>query len=192
MVKKISVLIFSMAFVFCLSNIPKANADNLNVAGDVDEWLSFSISTTSAILAPDMVDASGQSRVASSTEINFNLGTNNPTGWIISFYSSNGALTKGSSQIPSVVGTSTIIRGSDAYGLNSTNSISGVNIAFGYNTWNTLFVAEISTTTQTILSKDTGNIESEVGKIKIYATANTAKEAGTYTDTLYITATPQI
>ena len=67
-----------------------------------------------------------------------------------------------------------------------------MTIANLYNYWGTNTVGAVSTTLNTLASKGSANATATVATIKIYAAATSTQVAGTYRDTITLTATSPV
>ena len=165
---------------------------NVSVSATVNEWITLSISTSSVNLTPDLVDTAGNTAIGSSSNITMNVGTNAVSGWSVTIAGTQacpGALTSSSYSINQPTATSSLAAGTDGYGANATTSLAGVTIGAYYNYWGTNTVGEICSSAQTLSSKSTANTSQTVTTIKIEAACDSLQEAGTYTDTITLTAT---
>jgi len=173
-----------------VSYVSAATDTEITVSATVQEWITLGVSTSSVALTPDLVDTSGNTSIASSSNITIAVGTNNAGGWHLSVQSANGKLTTSSYDILSCSVTSTISAGTDMYGLNATTSYGGVSIDTNYDFWGENIVGAASSTADLAFAeKSTGNSSTTVATIKILAACDDQQEAGTYADTLTITAT---
>lgn len=171
-------------------NYVSAATTGISVSATVQEWLTLGVSESSVSLTPDLVDTSGNTAIASSTDINITVGTNNGGGWHLSVQSANGKLTTSTYDILSCDATSTITAGTDMYGLNATTSYAGVTIDGKYDYWGQNIVGTASSTADvTFAQKSDENASTTVATIKIMAACDDQQEAETYADTLTITAT---
>ncbi len=170
-------------------NYVSAATTGISVSATVQEWLTLGVSTSSVALLPDLVSSAGVTAIASSSDINITVGTNNAAGWILSVESTNGKLTTSTYDIDTCNVTSSIDAGTDMYGLNATTSLGTVTISPNYNYWGQDIVGTASTTDQTFATKDDKNASTTVATIKIMAACDDQQEAETYADTLTITAT---
>ena len=167
----------------------------VGVTATVQEWLSFTVSTTSVALSPDLVTTAGGTNIANSTDITLNLGTNAASGWNVTIEGANAGLkhTDGTTLIASVATatTTTLIAGMDPgkYGANASSIITGATVGTYYNYWGTETVGAIHTTAQTLLSKSTANATTNVGFLKIKAAAPSTQKPGTYNDMVTLIAT---
>ncbi len=162
----------------------------LSVSADIQAWLDFSATPTSVTLGA-LVLSTGESVLASSTDVILDVGTNNPSGWYINLQGANAGLYNATTSylIDTVNGTSTLTTGVDGYGANATGTLSGVTVGSYYNFWGTQTVGEIaSSTSYTLLTKNNLNSTQEVGRMKIWATATSTAPVGTYQDTATLTA----
>lgn len=163
----------------------------------VQEWLTFSLSTSSVTLLPDLVDSSGNTNIASSSVIDMNLGTNSADGWSISATSTNGALVSAGNSIdsPAAGNTTTTATGTDAYGINATTTYSTINIPALYAeaTLDSNVVGSVDTTSQTFATSSAKfSSGTNVIDTRIRASCDAAQPSGTYQDTIYFTAISSI
>jgi hypothetical protein len=154
-------------------------------------------------LTPSLVDAAGTAHIASSTNIDLQVGTNSTGGWNVTIQGKYGGLCHSSATgtscsdptnnlIASVAtgGTTALSAGTDGYGANATNTLSGVTIGTYYANWNTDTVGAIaSSTSQTLASKTSANSAQSVAYLKIKAASETTQKSGSYYDTITLTAT---
>jgi hypothetical protein len=157
------------------------------VTATVQAWLSFSLSATSTTLAPDLVNTAGGTSIGSSSVINLTLGTNATGGYSVSLISANGALKSGGYSIQSAANTasSTISAGTNNYGVEGSSTVATVGGIYNY--WNSSIIGPAASTSAVFTSH---NIQaaSEVTAMKIFAAAAATQFAGTYTDTITLTA----
>lgn len=165
------------------------------VTATVQEWLTFTLSTSSVVLTPDLIDAVGALNVASSSAINLLLGTNSPDGWSMSVTSTNSALKSGSNYIYSVAAGTTCTAtttGADCYGIQASSTAANVNIASIYNVpgLTTNVVGSVTSTSQTFAtSTQTFASGTNVINMKVKASCIATKPSATnYADTIYLTA----
>lgn len=181
-------------------SLPKIEAQEststVAITAIVEAWLDFSVTPTSTTLQPPLVQADGTLNVASSTDIVLTLGTNAPNGWGITIKGQNAGLYSSNRGhlIPTVVGTSTIATGTEAYGANATSTLAGVVIGNYYDYYGTNTVGEIaSSTSRNLASKSTSNSTQSVANMKVKATAtDTTPPANDYSDTITLTATANL
>ena len=192
----LSLLVVAMMGIY--QSIPMISVDYVSAATDteitvsatVQEWLTLGVSTSSVALSPDLVDTAGNTAIASSSDINITVGTNNGSGWHLSVESANGKLTTSTYDILSCDVTSTIAAGTDMYGVNATTSYGGVTISPDYNYWGQNVVGAASSTADlTFAEKSSANTSTTVATMKIMAACNDEQESGIYADTLTITVT---
>ena len=166
------------------------------VTAIVEAWLDFSATPTAVVLSPPLVQSDGTLNIGSSPPIDLILGTNAPNGWGITIRGANAGLysTTTAHLIPTVVGTSTLATGTEAYGANATSTLSGVTIGSYYDYYGTNTVGEIaSSTSYNLASKSTANSTQPVAKMQVKATASdVTPPAGNYSDTITLTATANL
>jgi hypothetical protein len=168
---------------------------SVGVTATVNEWLTFTISTSSVTLTPDLVTTAGATNIASSSVIDLNLGTNSADGWSISATGTNNGLLSGSNTIatPAAGNTTTTAAGTDAYGIQAaTTSATGVNIATMYKVssdFTSNVVGSIRTASQ-IFATSTAQFADNTNVIdmKVKASCDALQPSGSYTDTVYLTA----
>lgn len=180
-------------------SLPKIEAQEststVAITAIVEAWLDFSVTPTSTTLQPPLVQADGTLNVASSTDIVLTLGTNAPNGWGITIKGQNAGLYSSNRGhlIPTVVGTSTIATGTEAYGANATSTSAGVVIGNYYDYYGTNTVGEIATTSRNLASKSSPNSTRSVANMKVKATAaETTPPGNDYSDTITLTATANL
>lgn len=167
------------------------------VTATVQEWLSFTVSPTSTALSPDLVNSAGVTAIGSSTNITLTLGSNASSGWSITIRGANAGLATGTFDLIESVATgataSTTLTATygDGYGANATTVLSDASIGAPYSHWGSAWVGAIaSSTSQVLVSKGTPNSTStDAATMKIYATCDNLQPAGTYADTVTLTAT---
>ena len=169
--------------------VSAATDTDITVSATVQEWITLGVSTSSVGLTPNLVDTAGNTAIGTSTAINITVGTNNGGGWHLDLSSLNGALATSTYNISTCDVTSTIAAGTDMYGVNATTSYAGVDIKGYYDYWGQNIVGTASTTAQELAHKTDSNASTTVATMKIMAACDADQEAGTYTDTLTITAT---
>ena len=172
-----------------VSYVSAATSTEITVSATVQEWITLGVSTSSVGLTPDLVSSAGVTAIASSTNINITVGTNNAEGWHLDIGSAGGRLATSTYYIYTCDVTSSIAAGTDMYGVNATTSYAGVDIKGYYDYWGQNIVGTASTTAQELAYKTNSNASTTVATMKIMAACDADQEAGTYTDTLTITAT---
>lgn len=172
------------------------STSTVGITAVVEAWLDFSVSPTSTTLQPPLLQADGTLNVGSSTAIALSLGTNAPNGWGITIKGQNAGLYSASRAhlISTVVGTSTIATGTEAYGANATSTLAGVTIESYYDYYGTNTVGEIaSSTSHSLASKSSANSTQSVANMQVKATAtDTTPPATDYSDTISLTATANL
>lgn len=158
------------------------------VTATIEPFLTFTVSPTSTSLTPYLVTSTGGTNIASSTNISLSVGTNDTDGWSIEIKGANDGLVNGGTTIDSVTASSTIAAGTDGYGANASGEAS-VTIGSYYDYWGSEDVGEIRTAGQTLASKATANAHGLVATMKVYAASISTNPAGSYTDTITLTAT---
>ncbi len=162
----------------------------LSVSAEIQAWLDFSVNPDNVDLGA-LVLSTGESVLSSSTDIQLNIGTNNPSGWYVDIRGANAGLYNATTSylIATVNGTSTLVTGVDGYGANATGTLSGVTVGSYYNFWGTQTVGEIaSSTLRRLIEKDSSNSTQQVGLMKVWATATSTAPVGIYQDTATLTA----
>jgi len=202
MSKKLKFFITIFLFViscWAIINLVEAQQESapLSVSATVQTWLNFDVSTTTLPLSPDLIDLAGNLNIASSTVVSVFVGTNHNTGWSLSISSTStncpgSKLVSGQNYIGMSTPTSTVTTGQDAYGLNATSTLSGVQVGSYYNFWESspIVVGEICSTGQTLAFSNQPHPLQEALKIKFYASCDKDQPSGTYTDTVVLTLTP--
>ena len=165
------------------------------VTATVNEWLTFALSG-SGTLSPDLVDASGGTAIASSSVIDLDLGTN-ANDWSISVTSSAGQLDgsiSGSINSPAAASNCTTTAGTDCYGINATSTQgASVDILTLYDYYGTHKMGSVDTSSQLLATSTTAYAAAtNVVDFKIEASCDALQSAGSYTDTIYFTATASI
>lgn len=177
-------------------------ATTVTVTAEVYEWLTFTISTTSVTLTPNLVDAGGATHVASSSAITLTIGTNSADGWSVtangtSTLCTNGGLESGTQKIcqPSATSTLTEADDNDGYGANATATYAGVDIKDNYDYYDLAdpwTVGELdATSTEFADCVNCTHAATNVVDMRIYAECDGAQPAASdYTDTATLTALP--
>ena len=168
-----------------LPNPASAATETVIVTATVVESLSISVSPTTTALSPDLVDIGGGTSIGSSTDIEIVVSTNNGGGYNLTIEGANNGLATSTFLIASVSATGTIVAGTDGYGANATSVQATVDPDYDY--WGTDDVGQIATSTA--LSSYGNPVTNSTTTMKIEAAASAAKEAGTYEDTITLTAT---
>jgi hypothetical protein len=167
------------------SSVSAATTATVSVSATVQEWLSISVSPTSATLTPDMVDTSGNTYIASSSDITITTGTNHGTGYNLQINENdNNGLASGSYYIDNPTATTTVTAGTDAYGAQATSTVT--TIAANYNYWGTNVVGDFELTAQNLATKSSPG-SGETTTMKLKAACDSTQPAGTYTDTITLT-----
>lgn len=187
--------ILAISGMIALPNPAEAATATVGVTATVQEWLTFSVNPTSVTLTPDLVDTAGNTAVGSSTAVTLTLGTNSPDGWSIDARGATaaatcaqGGLVSGSYEICQPSATSTLAAGTDGYGANATDTLTGVTIAANYAYWGTNTVGELNDTDSDFASKTSSNASSDVASMKVLTASDALQEPGSYTDTITLTA----
>ena len=187
--------ILAISGMIALLNPAEAATATVGVTATVQEWLTFSVNPTSVTLTPDLVDTAGNTAVGSSAAVTLTLGTNSPDGWSIDARGATavatctqGGLVSGSYKICQPSATSTLAAGTDGYGANASTTLTGVTIAANYDYWGTNTVGELNDADSDFASKTSSNASSDVASMKVLAASDALQEAGSYTDTITLTA----
>jgi hypothetical protein len=159
------------------------------VTATVQEWINFTASATNTSMTPPLVNTAGVTAIGSSSVITLTSGTNAGGGFSVTVLSATGKLTYGAtSSIASGSPTTTIVAGTDGYGIQASSTM----LTLGTNYWNSYWAGNIvgaaSTTAQTLCSTTTPAANAYTD-VKFKAAAVATKAAGTYTDTLTFTMT---
>ena len=173
------------------------------VTATVQEWLTFTLSTSSVVLLPDLIDSVGVTNIASSSVIAINLGTNSPDGWSISATGTNNGLKSGGNTIatPAVGTTCTALSdGSlNCYGVQAaTTSATGVNIASMYKVatgFASNVVGSVRSDQSQAFASSTAQFADNTNVIDMKVKASclaTQAPADNYADTIYLTAIASI
>lgn len=168
-----------------LINPASAATETVIVTATVQESLSISVSPTSTALSPDLVDLGGSTYIGSSADISIVVSTNNSGGYNLTIEGANNGLATSSYLIASVTATGTIAAGTDGYGANATSV--QATITANYDYWGTNIVGQIATSSA--LSSYSSPVTNSTTTIKVEAAADSLQEAGTYEDTITLTAT---
>jgi len=187
--------ILAISGMIALPNPAEAATATVGVTATVQEWLTFSVNPTSVTLTPDLVDTAGNTAVGSSAAVTLTLGTNSPDGWSIDARGATaaatclqGGLVSGSYEICQPSATSTLAAGTDGYGANATDTLTGVTIAANYAYWGTNTVGELNNTDNDFASKTSSNASSDVASMKVLTASDALQDPGSYTDTITLTA----
>lgn len=164
--------------------------DTVIVYATVESWISIAISVEQATMTPVLVDTSGNTAVGSTSEITVNVGTNDAAGFTTSINGDNAGLLSDSNLIATVSPTSTLTDASDndGYGANASSTDTKTTINANYDYWATTTVGQIQTSWNDMFSTDTV-VAMTTTTMKVYAECDSAQPAGTYSDTIYLTAT---
>lgn len=167
-------------------------ANNVTLTVTVEPYLSFSASATSTNLSPDMVDSSGNPHVASSTAITLTAGTNAAGGFSVTVADAAGDLAYGpTGTIASVgAGTTTIVAGTNGYGIQATST--AMTVAPTYDYWvPSTVVGTASSSAQTLASRASPGY-GLTALMRLLAAATTSIPVGNYQDTITLTAVPTV
>ena len=169
-----------------------ANADatsSVSVTATISEWLSISLSTTTANLGT-LVDTSGNVSIGSATS-DLTLSSNSDNGYSVTIQGANGGLKNGAtSSIATAASgaTSTCTStspGADAYGAQASSTMT-VSSPFNV-TGNT--VGSVASTTAQKLVSSVYSASAQTATLTVKASANKFDKNGVYTDTLTLTLT---
>jgi hypothetical protein len=166
-------------------------ATTVVVTATVQEYLTFTSSATSTTLSPDMVDSGGTTHIASSSNITLTLNTSSSDGYSITVNGVGNGLASSSNYIYTAATSGTIVAGTDGFGLQATTTTSGLNIYPDFAkpfTGNDIGSASSSVARQLATKSSSGS--SQVVTIRFVAACDSAQPAGSYTDTVTLTAVP--
>jgi len=158
--------------------------ETINVTATVSEWISFSVSSSTVALAPDLVDTSGATAIASSTDIVLVTGTNDASGLVIQIKEDNndGLLYSGNS-IDLASATATIAAGTDGYGVQATTTSANTSVADRFAWWGNHTVGQMTNTAQPFVTS-TAPVASATTTMKLKAACDALQPAGSYADTI--------
>ena len=181
-----------MSGLLVLPNTASAvtTTQTVTVSATVQPWLTFTVSTSSVQLLPDLVDTAGATHIASSTAITMTVGSNADSYTMYIKDLNAGIKEGGGVLIPSVAVTSTLTEGSDNdnYGAQATTTLSEVTIQSLYNSWGTETVGRVTTTDDTLFI-DTGTPATDrTADLKLKAECDSLQKAATYSDTVTLSA----
>ncbi|MFH1656959.1 MAG: hypothetical protein ABH919_00610 [bacterium] len=174
-----------------VETVEAATTANVSVTATVQEWISLTASST-ATLAPDLVDTSGNTAIASSTTgLTFISKSNSADGYTVTVTGANNGLNGSiSGTIASVAdGAATgITAGTDGYGIQATSSESTVDTY--YNNWGNNTLGSIRTGGQSMVdSAGPTDADGHSTSFRIAAACDANQQSGTYTDTVTLTIT---
>lgn len=195
--------IIGMIGTIVFPNPISAATDSVTVSATVAAWASIDVTPSSITLSPNLVNSAGVTRVASSTSnLTLYVGTNSTSGWTVAIRSDGNGSTgglynsslSGDNLIETVNTTSTLTDAddNDGYGSNATTSVAAVTITNTYNTWGTLVVGRLAYTNTQLASRATAAASTTVASVKVYAECDSAQQAATYEDILYISTEPNV
>jgi hypothetical protein len=186
----ISVSLFFNWTIFTNNAQAATATSSVQITANVQAWLSFAVSPTSTTLTPDLVNTAGAVFIGSSSaDVVLTLGTNATGGYSVSMKGTNGGLKSGTSYLISTTGTSsssTISAGTNNYGAQGSSTGATVNPIYNY--WNGLYVGSIASSTSNVFTSYTGQTASQVTWLNVVAAAASTQPAGSYTDTIILTA----
>lgn len=176
--------------VFIFKAKAQSQGRDIGVTATVEAWLTFTVSTTTVSLTPPLVQSDGSLNIGTSPDIILNIGTNAYGGWQVRIKGANGGLkrTNPDYTIPTVNATGTVATGTEAYGANADDLVSGVTIGEYYDYYGTNTVGQISTQDSSLASKTSPNSPTDVVKMMIKASARDTTPPGNYSDTITLTA----
>jgi len=162
------------------------------VTATVQEYLSFTSSATSTTLSPDLVNNAGATAIGSSSNITLTVNTSSADGYTIYVKGTTGTgLTTGGNQIYTTPATTTVAAGTNAFGLQATTTTSGMTVAANFNwPFTGTIVGSASSTTNKTLATETSPGASQIVTIRFLAAATSTMAAGSYQDTIELTAVP--
>ena len=172
-----------------LINPASAATETMAISATIQQWLTFSASTTTIPMTPDLVTIAGATNIASTTDITLTSGTNSTNGYSIDVRSvSNAGLCHsggcGTHNINS--GTSTpLVAGTDGYGMQATTTDSDVTIHSNYDYWGNDNVGGITVATKDLADTSSPSTGDETS-IKFKAAAANTDPDGTYSDSVYV------
>ncbi len=169
-----------------------ATSSTITVTATVSEYLAISVSSTSVALSPTMINTAGGTNIASSGVIIATTTTNDVLGYTLSIQSTNAGLKSGTNYIySSTTASSTITAGDDNYGAIATSSVATVELPYDYWLLAGTVVGRIASTTSDNISHEHTPGVGRRTDLRIYAACDALQTSGSYTDTIWITATGQ-
>ena len=165
-----------------------ATTATVSVTAQVREWASLTASSTAA-LSPDMVDYSGNLSIASSSGLGFISKSNSGDGYSVTVQGDGDNRLDGSisGTIDSVGAgaTSTIVAGTDGYGIQATSTES--TVASIYDNWGDNIMGPIRAAV-TIVNKDAPtDADGHYTSFRIAAACDVQQGSGEYSDTITLT-----
>jgi hypothetical protein len=159
------------------------------VSANVQEYITFTVSATSTALSPDLIDNSGNTHIASSSNITLTVNTSSADGYSITVQGLNGGLKHASSSelIALFAATGTVSAGTDAFGLSASSS--DMTIQPNYNfalDGNNVGKAD-SSASSTLASKTSPGVN-QTAYIRFKASCDSGQPDGSYSETISITA----
>ena len=164
---------------------------NITVTATVQEYLSFTSSATSTTLSPDLVDSSGVTHIASSSEITLTINTSSADGYSVTVNGAGNGLDSGGNYIYTSSATATVAAGTDAFGIQATTTTSGLTIDSNF-AWpfSGTIIGSASSSTPVMLASETSPGANQTFTIRFLAASDAAQPSGSYTDTIVLTAVP--
>ena len=165
------------------------NPDGIIVYGTVQEYLSFAASTNTVALAPDLVDSSGNPHIASSSNIILTLDTSSADGYSITVSGTGNGLASGSNYIYTAPATTTVVAGTNAFGLQATTTTPGLTLSsrFSWPFTGTVIGSASSSSAVTLASKGSAGANQTL-TIRFLAAATSSQAAGNYQEIITLTA----
>ncbi len=181
--------IIGIADTFPIINPASAATETISVSATISQWISFSVSTNTVAITPDLVTSAGGTNIGSSPDITLTAGTNDADGYSIDLRDSYGGLChSGGCSVWKVTSTdATLSAGTDGYGAQASSTDSDVTIGANYNYWGNNQVGDISSTTAQTVASTSGPSSSDQTLLKLKAAAADTDPDGTYSDTLTLT-----
>ena len=158
------------------------------ITATVNEWLTFTVSNTSVTLSPELVDTVGGTHIGSSTDLTFTLGTNSDNGYSMTIGDNNNGLKSGANLIQLSAASTSITNGVDGFGVQATSTMMTVRSQFAFGT-STDWVGRVASSTVSLATNGSPGT-AQLMYMKVKASCDNLQPNGSYTDTLYITATP--
>lgn len=164
---------------------------NITVTATVQEYLLFTSSATSTTLSPDLIDSNGNTNIASSSNITLTLNTSSADGYSVTVNGAGNGLASSTNYIYTSEATTTVVAGTDAFGLQATTTTSDLTINSSFVwpfTGNIIGSASSSVATQLVSKTSPGSNQTFI--IRFLAASDAAQPAGSYQETITLTAVP--
>ncbi len=169
-------------------SVEAATTATVNVSAQVREWASLTSSST-ATLVPDLVDYSGNEAVGSTTGLGFIAKSNSGDGYSVTVEGdgSNQLTGSVSGSIASVAAgaTSTVVAGTDNYGIQATSTES--TVASIYDNWGDDIMGPVRAAVTIVNHGAPTDADGHLTNFRIAAACDGQQASGAYTDTITLT-----